>query len=1726
MRGPAAGSAAAPPPRCSPSLAVAATGAPAAADVLISNVGQQASGNLTVQTGGSSPHARYATSFTTAIGATITKITLYVFSASSTVIPRLRLRADSSGSPGSVLHTFTKPASVTERTGTGTVPGPAAYTSTGYVLAADTTYWLEVDRDGALMTASYGATSNNTEDSGGQAGWSIGNGHVYQNQRVTTWTSGNTSLRLKLEGTPAAATAPGAPTALTATADGPTRIDLSWTAPASDGGAAIEGYQVEVSTDGGSDYSILVANTASTATAYSHTGLPGATTRHYRVSAINSAGTGTASDAADATTAAATAPGAPTALTAAANGPDRIDLFWSAPASDGGAAIAGYRIEVSTDGGSNYADLAADTGSAVTSYSHTRLAAGSTRHYRVSAINSAGTGSASNAANATTGATTVAHAPTGLVAAADGPTRIDLSWTAPARDGGAAITGYQIEVSSDGGSNYTNLAADTGNAVTSYSHAGLAASSTRHYRVSAINAAGTSGASNVANATTDAATAPDAPTGLVAAADGPTKIDLSWTAPASDGGVAITGYRIEVSSDGGNSYTNLVADTGDAGTSHRHTGLAGATTRHYRVSAINASGTGSASGVASATTDAATVPGMPTSLVATANGPNRIDLSWTAPANDGGAAVAGYRIEVSADGGGSYSDRVADTNSTATSYSHTGLVESSTRHYRVSAINPVGTGLASAVANATTAAATAPGAPTGLTAAADGPTRIDLSWTAPANDNGSPVTGYKIEVSTDGGSNFVDLVADTGGTATTYTHTGLRGAATRHYRVSAINAIGTSTVSAVANASTAAATAPDAPTALTATLNGLTQIDLSWSAPARDNGAAISGYRIEVSTDGGNAYNDVATNTGSPDTTYSDTGLARGSTRHYRVSAINAAGTGSASNVANAATPAATAPDAPIGVVAAANGPTRIDLYWTAPADDGGAAVSGYRIEVSTDGGGNFSVLVADTGGATTHSHTGLPASATRHYRVSAINAVGTGTASSVAHATTAPSTVPDAPTGLTATANGPTRIDLSWTAPAADNGSAVTGYRIEVSTDGGGRFTDVVADTGSTATTYSHTGLAGSATRHYRVSAVNATGTGTSSGVAHATTATATAPDAPTGLTAAANGPTRIELSWTAPARDNGAAIAGYRIEVSADGGDSFVERVADTEDTATTYLHTGLAGGTTRHYRVSAINAAGTGPASNVADATTAAAAAPDAPTGLTAAASGPTRIELSWTAPASDNGATIAGYRIEVSADGGDSFGALVANTRSRDTSYSHAGLAGSTTRHYRVSAINAAGTSPASNVAHATTAPVTVPSAPTGLTARANGPRRIGLFWTAPASDGGVAIIGLPDRGLQRPRAQLQRPGGGHREPGHDLLPCRARGGFDAPLPGVGHQHGRYRPGLQRRARHHGGVAGRAREGVDRALRAQPGGAGAGGGGRPAAGDAERRGGGAAGRRERRLPAAARRRGRGGRGRRSGTARPVARGDAARAADRLLVLGDGGGGTAGPGLVLGRGRAVALRRARGRAGARRRGSDRHARGRLDAGLRGRLLERRSDRLAQPGRGRLVLVARRRRPGACRAGRQGRGGADRAVPLDAAHPVRPGGCLGRGRRRAGRAHAGAEAARRRPRGARRSRLPDGGGRSARDRRRAPLGAGDGRRLRGRAHADRGDRRHGGADRRRAGQGRRRRQYRDRAGDGEPGAARRGGEPAGRAGLRIAARGRRGRVRSHAEPGAGRPA
>ena len=496
--------------------------------------------------------------------------------------------------------------------------------------------------------------------------------------------------------------------------------------------------------------------------------------------------------------------------------------------------------------------------------------------------------------------------------------------------------------------------------------------------------------------------------------------------------------------------------------------------------------------------------------------------------------------------------------------------------------------------------------------------------------------------------------------------------------------------------------APTIPQGLTATAVSASRINLAWSA-STDN-VKVTGYRIYR---GGTAIGTTKT------TSYSNIGLIGSTTYTYTVAAYDAANNQSAqSSQASATTlppPDTSAPSIPQGLAATAVSSSQINLNWSASSDNVG--VTGYRVY---RGG----TIIATTS-ATSYSHTGLNASTSYTYRVSAYDAAGNVSArSNPVTATTLPppdTTAPSIPQGLSATAASSSQIDLSWSASTDNVG--VTGYRIY---RGG-----TVVGTAAT-TSYSDTGLTPSTLYSYKVTAYDAASN--ESGQSSAASATTlpppdtSAPSIPQGLTATAASSSQINLSWSASTDNVG--VTGYRIYR----GGTAVGTTATTS-----YSDTGLTPSTLYSYKVTAYDAASNESGqSSAASATTLAppdTTAPSIPQGLTATAASSSRIDLSWSASTDNLGVT--GYRIYRA-------GTAVGTTAT--TSYSDTGLTPSTLYSYKVTAYDAASNeSGQSSPASATTlAPpdTSAPSIPQGLTATAASSSQIDLSWSASTDNVGV------------------------------------------------------------------------------------------------------------------------------------------------------------------------------------------------------------------------------------------------------------------------------------------------------------------------------------------------------------------------------------------------------
>jgi len=243
---------------------------------------------------------------------------------------------------------------------------------------------------------------------------------------------------------------------------------------------------------------------------------------------------------------------------------------------------------------------------------------------------------------------------------------------------------------------------------------------------------------------------------------------------------------------------------------------------------------------------------------------------------------------------------------------------------------------------------TVPGAPLGLFAAAGNGT-ASLAWQPPASDGGRRIVGYRIEAS--GQSGWYELVANTGTTATGYAATGLVNGTTYLFRVMAINAAGAGAVSLGSNAVVPAGPAA-APLQVRAN-TGMGSIALSWQPPVVTGGLPITSYLVRWSGNGGATWQSA--NTGGPSPSYVIVGLNGRLTYTVQVAAVTGAGQGAWSTMLSQPSTVRS-----IGVQALPGG--RIRLAWTAPASTGGSPINGYRIWMSTNGGGWVAQQINRTG--------------------------------------------------------------------------------------------------------------------------------------------------------------------------------------------------------------------------------------------------------------------------------------------------------------------------------------------------------------------------------------------------------------------------------------------------------------------------------------------------------------------------------------------------------------------------------------------------------------------------------------------------------------------------------------------------------------------------------------------------------------------------------------------
>ncbi|GAA2175481.1 hypothetical protein GCM10009784_18010 [Arthrobacter parietis] len=266
-------------------------------------------------------------------------------------------------------------------------------------------------------------------------------------------------------------------------------------------------------------------------------------------------------------------------------------------------------------------------------------------------------------------------------------------------------------------------------------------------------------------------------------------------------------------------------------------------------------------------------------------------------------------------------------------------------------------------------------------------------------------------------------------------------------------------------------------------------------------------------------------------------------------------------------------------IAAGVAGDRSATVEWGAPV----SPVTTYEVRAVDANGAPVGALRQVPGNETSTVMTGLTNGQAYRFQVRASNELGTSAFSPLS-AAVVPDIVPNAPTNVTGVA-GNGIATLSWSTPAANAGTAITGYKVQVLA--GETLVQTISLTG-TATTTEVTGLANGTAYSFKVLGVNAHGEGAASAASAAVTPRSVPGTPVLGEVTAADG--SVTVRWSAPDTDGGSAITGYAVQVlGADGQPVGAPRTAGA--TATSLEITGLANETAYRFQVRAVNALGAG-------------------------------------------------------------------------------------------------------------------------------------------------------------------------------------------------------------------------------------------------------------------------------------------------------------------------------------------------------------------------------------------------------------------------------------------------------------------------------------------------------------------------------------------------------
>ena len=400
--------------------------------------------------------------------------------------------------------------------------------------------------------------------------------------------------------------------------------------------------------------------------------------RVFRLRAVNADGVG---PWASSTTVHSPTPARPTGLRAApANG--RVTLTWD----DAGKGVYIEFWRYTTDGGETWTDIPHSESTVqghFTRYIVPNLTNGTEYTFAIQAENDTGTSPVSAAVTATPQGGAPAK-PAGL-SAAPGNAEATLTWDNPTD---ASITKYQVKQGSAAWADISSSGAGT----TSHTVGSLTNGTAVTFQIRAVNdhdGDSTDDPGTASDAVTVTPGVPDAPASLSVAA-GNAQATLTWTAPGSNNGSAVTGYEYTSNADAATPTWADVPDSGSDGradeTEYTVTSLTNNTTYAFAVRAENANGQGAATPTRRAVPVHPDAPQRPAGLRAIP-GHQEVRLTWALP--NPNHPVTSYQYRQSTNGGTTWSPdwtAITDSDADTTEHTLTSLTNDTTHTFELRAL--------------------------------------------------------------------------------------------------------------------------------------------------------------------------------------------------------------------------------------------------------------------------------------------------------------------------------------------------------------------------------------------------------------------------------------------------------------------------------------------------------------------------------------------------------------------------------------------------------------------------------------------------------------------------------------------------------------------------------------------------------------------------------------------------------------------------------------------------------------------------------------------------------------------------------------------------------------------------------------------------------------------------------------------------------------------------------